>query len=396
MRLRGRNVQTSEPIEVTVEGQTIESVAPAPDETAQGPDVLGDDGLWLAPALFDSQVNGFGGRDLNAPDTTPEDVVAVMRLLWEGGVARFCPTVTTQSAERMTASLRAIREACETDPRVAHAAVTLHIEGPYISSEDGPRGAHPRAHTRPPDLDEFRRMQDAAGGRIGYVTLAPELPGAIPFVERLAADGVVVSLGHHGGSVEQIRDAVAAGARHCTHLGNGAHAVLPRHPNYIWEQLAEDRLTAGLIPDGHHLPPSVLKSMVRAKGLERAVLVSDAIAIAGRPPGRYTRPGGQTLEITPEGRIQVADTPYLAGSGLRLHEGVANTVRFAGTSLAETFVLATRNPARVFGVDGSYGALAPGMAADLLLFRWDETAARLDVVATVAAGQVVYRAAPAA
>ena len=135
---------------------------------------------------------------------------------------------------------------------------------------------------------------------------------------------------------------------------------------------------------------------MRAKGLERAVLVSDAIAIAGRPPGRYTRPGGQTLEITTEGRIQVADTPYLAGSGLRLHEGVANTVRFAGTSLAETFSLATRNPARVFGVDGSYGALAPGMAADLLLFRWDEAAPAWTWSATVAAGQVVYQAAPAA
>jgi N-acetylglucosamine-6-phosphate deacetylase len=414
VRLRGRDVQTSEPIEVTISGQTIESVAPAPgadlrrsprtggeasrapqtswDEAARGPDVLGGDGLWLAPALFDSQVNGFGGRDLNAPDTTPEDVAAVMRLLWEGGVARFCPTVTTQSSERMTASLRAIREACETDPQVAHATVTLHIEGPYISSEDGPRGAHPRAHTRPPDLDEFRRMQDAAGGRIGYVTLAPELPGAIPFVERLAAEGIVVSLGHHGGSAETIRDAVAAGARHCTHLGNGAHATLPRHPNYIWEQMAEDRLTAGIIADGHHLPPSVLKSMVRSKGLERAVLVSDAIAAAGLPPGRYPRPGGQTLEITPEGRIQVADTPYLAGSGLRLNEGVANTVRFAGTTLAETFLLATRNPARVFGVGGAYGDLAPGMAADLLLFRWDEDAARLDVVATIAAGQVVYQA----
>src|SRR5262249_34383904 len=153
---------------------------------------------------------------------TPDDVGAVVRLQWQSGVARLCPTVTTQSYERMAASLRAIRAACEADPQVAHAAVTVHIEGPYISPEDRPRGAHPRAHTRPPDLDEFRRLQDAAGGRIGYVTLAPELPGAIPFIERLAADGVVVSLGHHGASPEDVRAAVGAGARHCTHLGNGA------------------------------------------------------------------------------------------------------------------------------------------------------------------------------
>ena len=128
-------------------------------------------------------------------------------------MARFCPTVTTQSTERMTASLRAIREACETDPRVAHAAVTLHIEGPYISSEDGPRGAHPRAHTRPPDLDEFRRLQDAAGGGSATSPWRPSCPGRSPSSSGLAAEGMVVSLGHHGASVENIRDAVAAGAR---------------------------------------------------------------------------------------------------------------------------------------------------------------------------------------
>jgi N-acetylglucosamine-6-phosphate deacetylase len=394
VRLRGRHFETGEPVEIAVEGATIAAVGPAPDETAQDAGVLGDDGLWLAPALFDSQVNGFGGRDLNALETTPDDVGAVVRLLWESGVARTCPTVTTQSFERMAASLRAIRAACESDPQVAHAAVTLHIEGPYISSQDGPRGAHPREHTRPPDVDEFHRLQDAAGGQIGYVTLAPELPGAIPFVERLASEGVVVSLGHHGGGTADIAAAVDAGARHCTHLGNGAHATLPRHPNYLWDQMADDRLTAGIIADGHHLPAAVLKCMVRAKGLERSVLVSDAIAAAGLPPGRYQRPGGTAIEVTAAGRIQLADTPYLAGSGLRLHEGIGNTVRFAGTTLAETLRLATRNPARVFGVESSYGALLPGYSADLLLFRWDEGAARLEVVATVAAGRLVFREQP--
>jgi N-acetylglucosamine-6-phosphate deacetylase len=391
MRLRGRHFETGEPVEVTVDGTKIGAVGPAPDETAQAPDVLGDDGYWLAPALFDSQVNGFGGRDLNSEETTPADVRAVMDILREAGVARFCPTVTTSSYERMSHSLRAIRQACEEDPEVAHASATVHIEGPYISSEDGPRGAHPREHTRPPTIDEFRRFQDAAGGRIGYVTLAPELPGAIEFTKQLAGEGVVVALGHHGGSPEDIRRAVDAGARHCTHLGNGAHATLPRHPNYIWEQLAEDRLCAGVIADGHHLPAAVVKSFVRAKGLDRTILVSDAIAAAGLPPGRYTSNKGQTLEISPEGRIGVADTPYLAGSGLRLNEGIGNTVRFSGISLAEAINLATRNPARLFGVGDSYGRLQPGYDADLLLFRWDDAARKVQVSATIAAGQIVYR-----
>jgi N-acetylglucosamine-6-phosphate deacetylase len=400
MKLRGRHVETGEVVEVGVEDGQIAGVGPAPDEMAQGPDVLGDDGYWLAPALFDSQVNGFGGKDLNAADTSPDDVTAVMRLLWEAGVARFCPTVTTHSFERMSASLRAIRAACEKDRQVAHAAVTLHVEGPYISSEDGPRGAHPREHARLPDWDEFCRLQEAAGGRIGYVTLAPELPGAVRIIERLANEGgrhtasggqVVVALGHHAGDTEQIRAAVEAGARHCTHLGNGAHAQLPRHPNYIWDQLAEDRLSAGIIADGHHLPPAVVKTFVRAKGLERTVLVSDAIAAAGLPPGRYPGNKGQELEISADGRIGLAGTPLLAGSGLRLHQGIENAVRFAGISLPQAVRLATINPAQLFGIEGQYGRLAPGQAADVLLFRWDEAVAEVTVEATVAAGEVVYR-----
>jgi N-acetylglucosamine-6-phosphate deacetylase len=358
---------------------------------AQAPGVLGDDGYWLAPALFDSQVNGFGGRDLNADDTSEDDVRAVVDLLHAGGVARFCPTITTDSFERMAHGLRVIGQAIEHDPAIAHAVVTIHIEGPYISGEDGPRGAHPLAHTRPPDLDEFRRFQDAAGGRIGYVTLAPELPGAVPFVEALVAEGIVVALGHHAGSAEQIRAAVDAGASHCTHLGNGAHATLPRHPNYIWEQLAEDRLSAGIIVDGHHLPPAVVKTLVRTKGLERTILVSDAIVEAGLPPGRhFNRTKQQWREISVDGRIGVADTPYLAGSGLRLNEAIGKTVRFASISLAEAIHLATSRPARLFGIADRYGGLAPGQSADLLLFRWDEAAAEVIVAATVSAGQLVF------
>jgi len=393
MKLKGRHYVSGRTVEVTLQGNLIESVEPV--ESANG----GTD-TWLAPALFDSQVNGFGGRDLNAADTSPDDVAAVMRLLWEAGVARFCPTVTTHSFKRMAASLHAIHQACETDPQVAHASVCTHVEGPYISSEDGPRGAHPRDHARPPDWDEFLRLQEAAGGRIGYITLAPELPGAAAFIERLATDGpglthngreIVVALGHHAGSAGQIRAAVDAGARHCTHLGNGAHAQLPRHPNYLWDQLAEDRLSAGIIADGHHLPPAVVKTFVRTKGLDRTILVSDAIAAAGLPPGRYESGKGTPLEITETGRIQVADTPYLAGSGLRLHEGIGNAVRFADISLAQSLRLATANPARLFSIQDVYGQLEPGYSADLLLFHWDETEQRVTVQTTLAGGEVVYR-----
>src|SRR5262249_12675635 len=148
--------------------------------------------------------------------------------------------------------LRTLGAACDTDPELAHATPAFHLEGPYISAEDGPRGAHPSAHVRPPDWEEFCRLQEAAGGRIRLVTLAPEREGALGVIERLVATGVVVALGHTAATGRQIHDAISAGARLSTHLGNGAHAVLPRHPNYIWEQLAADELWASIICDGHH------------------------------------------------------------------------------------------------------------------------------------------------
>ena len=232
---------------------------------------------------------------------------------------------------------------------------------------------------------------NGCGGRIGVVTLAPESPGAIPFVERAAGAGVIVALGHHGASGEQIAAAVAAGARLSTHLGNGAHAQLPRHPNYIWEQLAEDALWAGIIPDGHHLPPAVVKCFVRAKGVERLLLVSDAIHLAGLPPGKYEFLD-RAVEVSLSGRVSLAGTPYLAGSILYLCQGLANAMAFAGVSLEDVVDMATANPVRLLGLAGTRGALAVGQPADLVLLQLDQAARRADVVATVAAGQVVYSA----
>ena len=155
---------------------------------------------------------------------------------------------------------------------VGQAMEAFHLEGPYISPDDGPRGAHPARWVRPPDLEEFRRLQDAARGNIRLVTLSPEWPQAPRFIEAIVQQGVVASIGHTRASSEQISDAVSAGATLSTHLGNGADAVLPRHPNYLWEQLAEDRLAASFIVDGFHLPPSFLNVALRAKGLELSLI----------------------------------------------------------------------------------------------------------------------------
>jgi N-acetylglucosamine-6-phosphate deacetylase len=358
---------------------------------------LGDESLVIAPAFIDVQVNGVAGRNVNAANVTAEEIAAIPSHLHASGAAMFCPTVTTGSAEQMTRSLKAIAGACR-DPKVAHAIPGIHVEGPYISAEDGPRGAHVLQYVRDPDWDEFQRFQEAAEGRIKILTLAPERAGAIPFISKVAASGVIVSLGHTAAEPMHIDAAVKAGARMSTHLGNGAHARLPRHPNYIWEQLSKDELWMGFIADGHHLPPAVVKCFVRAKGLDRSVLVSDAVALAGLPPGRYAGEAvfglgdPREVDVSPEGKISLAGTPYLAGAGLLIHRCVENIPRFCGLPLSDAIRLASLNPARLLGIQDRAGSVEVGRSADLTLLRWDADRQTLRVEATMVQGEVVWSA----
>ena len=294
------------------------------------------------PGFFDLQANGFAGVDFNAPDLTADRVHLALERMRRVGVTRVLPTLVTSSFEDFAACARVL--AAMTDTAIAG----IHMEGPYLSPEDGPRGAHPRAHARPASADDFDRRQEAAGGRIALVTLAPEVPGALALIERLAAAGVRVALGHTAASPQQIADAISAGATLSTHLGNGCAAVLPRHPNVIWEQLAADELHASLIVDGHHLPAATVKAMVRAKGVERTILVTDAIAAADCPAGRY-RMGAVECELGADGRVSLPGTPFLAGSSLTMDRAVANTVRFTGLPIDAVLAMASVNPARYMG-----------------------------------------------
>jgi N-acetylglucosamine-6-phosphate deacetylase len=404
MRIRGRLCETGEVATVTLVEDRITAVEGGAAAGVGSWDLGGED-LWLAPAFIDLQVNGYGGYDFNLDALGAEraarrevEPVAVERLAdgqpaWEivarlgrAGTALLCPTFCTGSREGMRVSLAQLARACDTDRQLARALVAFHVEGPYLASEDGPRGAHPREYVRDPDWDEFEAFQEAAGGRIRILTLAPEREGALPFIERAAEAGVVVSLGHTGASPEQIRDAIHAGASMSTHLGNGAHAQLARHPNYIWEQLAADELRASIIADGHHLPPAVVKCFARAKRPERLCLVSDAVALGGQPPGVYNE---GRHEVLPTGKVVLAGTPYLAGAGHLLDTCVANALRFTGWPIADVLRAATANPAAILGVDAHAGSVTPGMDAHLTLFRVPESGP-LEIVATIRAGEVIY------
>jgi N-acetylglucosamine-6-phosphate deacetylase len=316
---------------------------------AGGPAVQPLEDGWLAsPGWLDLQVNGYAGLDLNAPGLLPATVVALTGRLWREGVAAYYPTLITGTRQRYEEAISAIVAARDEDSRVAASIPGIHLEGPYISPLEGARGAHPLADVRPPDWAEFTALQDRARGLIRLVTLAPEAPGALPFIERLAAAGILVAIGHTLANGTQIRAAVDAGARLSTHLGNGAPAMLPRHPNVIWDQLGEDRLSASLIVDYHHLPPHVARAMIRAKGVERSCLISDSVAIAGLAPGQYDTAVGEKVELAADGRLSLAGTPYLAGSSISLREAVEKTIPLAGLEAAVR--MASLNPATVAGV----------------------------------------------
>jgi N-acetylglucosamine-6-phosphate deacetylase len=226
------------------------------------------------------------------------------------------------------------------------------------------------------------------------VTLAPEVPGALEVIEKLVAAGVVVAIGHTAASPETIRQAVRAGARMCTHLGNGSHLQMPRHHNYVWEQLAADDLWASFIVDGHHLPPSVVKCLVRAKGTKRSILTSDAISAAGMPPGRY-RLGAVDIVVQPDYRAERADsagTGILAGSAIDLLCGVQNVIRFTGVPLLDAIAMASANPATVMGLSSRIGTLEQGFDANLIVFEWNSNSGTLRLQQTIMEGQVVYDA----
>lgn len=308
-----------------------------------------DDGTWQCPGFIDIQVNGFAGADYNSPTATLEEIAKSLQAMFTTGVTRLLPTVITGSPENMIGALRNLSDARE---RLAEgrAIAGFHVEGPHISPEDGPRGAHPARWVRPPDIEEYLRWQDETNGGIKLVTLSPEWPEAPQYIERLTRDGVVTSIGHTRATAAQIRDAVNAGATLSTHLGNGAHATLARHPNYIWEQLAEDRLSASFIVDGLHLPDSFLRVALRAKGIARSILVTDAVAPAMCEPGPY-KLGEVDVELKEDQRVVLRGGTRLAGSSLRMDHAIANAMRIASLSLEDAVAMATTNPARLCGVE---------------------------------------------
>lgn len=357
-------------VQIEIQSHQISSVREVGPTNSERP--------WISPGFVDIQVNGFGGIDFSAPDLDAEKVVRVLPPLWKTGVTTFCPTLITNTIEHLERNFRVLEEARRLDARFAATAPCYHLEGPYLSP-GGSHGAHNPALMRSPNWDEFLRLQQVAGGKIAIVTLAPELPGACGFIRRARAAGIVAAIGHTDGAPEHIHQAVEAGAELSTHLGNGCPALIHRHQNPIWAQIANDRLQASLICDGFHLPPDFVRTIYKAKGIARCILVTDAVHVATLPPGRYSLVGSE-IELLPSGQVVTADRQSMAGSALSMNRAISVFQNFAGASLEESLQAATTNPGKLLHRTGICTGIAPGQPANLVLCRMESSLLHIETV----------------
>lgn len=330
-----------------------------------------------APGLVDVQVNGFAGVDLMT--ATAEEVRQVGRELLRHGVTSYLPTLITAAASTTSRALDVLAEvAGDPDPSGAR-VLGVHLEGPYLSSRR--LGTHPAVHRRDPDLAELAGWRRR--GPVVAVTLAPELPGGLAAVRALAAEGVLVSVGHSDATAEQAHEAFDAGARTVTHLFNAMSPLHHRSPGVPGAALGRRDVVVQLVVDGHHLAPDAVRA-AWAAATGRVVLVTDATAAAGRPDGSYEL-AGVRLDVR-QGAVRNS-RGALAGSALTLDSGVRNAVGL-GIPVAEALAAATVAPARLLR-RRDVGRLTPGSRADLVVL--DDA---LEVQRTYLGGRPVEELAP--
>jgi N-acetylglucosamine-6-phosphate deacetylase len=358
--LRGRIPGLPGLWELAVEGAVIRAA------TLGDPAPAAPIGTWITPGLFDAQVNGIQGVDFSSAEAGGEELARADAALAALGVSRYCPTLITASRQSTLERLAALRDAREAG--AIPGAWGVHLEGPWISSEEGYRGVHSAAHARDPSVAELEAFQAAAGGAVRLLTLAPERPGSMAVIRAAAGIGITVALGHTNAPQAVIAEAVRAGARLSTHLFNGCPRAVDRHDNVIFSQLAEDGLAASFIADGHHVPWPALKTGLRAKGPDRCILVSDLMPLSGSADGDY-RLAGHDVTLR-DGRLSVRGTPMLAGAARTLDRDVAVLAGREEPGIEAALLMATRNPARLLGC-ASWAELLPGRAGPLAVFEWD-------------------------
>jgi N-acetylglucosamine-6-phosphate deacetylase len=325
--------------------------------------------IYISPGLIDNQINGYANVDFSGNNLTAESVNSAVQSIWKDGVTTFLPTVITNSHENLIRNLKILDKAFTENGMAGDSVPGFHLEGPYISPEEGYRGCHPLQYIRKPSWSEFSEYQKASGGRIIQVTIAPETEGAQDFIRKCTDEGIVVAIGHTNATAEQIKTAVENGATLSTHLGNGAANFIHRHRNPIWPQLANERLTPTIIADGHHLLPEELSVFYKVKGVDNIILTSDVIYLIGMTPGNYSFLG-MNVTLQDDGLVMNKELNCLAGASYPLKKGVENIMTSTGCSLTYAIKMASENVSRVYKLYDR-GTLATGKKADIILFERD-------------------------
>ncbi|MBA8879352.1 N-acetylglucosamine-6-phosphate deacetylase [Phyllobacterium myrsinacearum] len=307
----------------------------------------------ITGGLVDIQVNGFAGVDFNSSDLTPEVLDHALEVMLATGVTTCLPTIITAYPDELEARFTAL-DRCVNSSRLGPLMCPgYHLEGPFLNPAQGFSGCHPAGAMTAADPALVTHLQSKIKRPILLTTVAPEISGGLDFIRAMAAQSILVSIGHSSADFAMVEAAVQAGATMSTHLGNGLPQSLPKLDNPLFAQLGEDRLLATFIADGIHLPPKALKSLIRAKGFERSALVTDAVAAAAVPAGTYDF-AGMRIERTGDGMVRLPGTTGLAGSSLRLDEAVRNLVRWNIASFEQAIEMASTR---------LLGALAPALRA---------------------------------
>lgn len=329
--------------------------------------------MTLIPALFDVHIHGSGGHDVM--EATESALNRIGAFLARRGVGAYCATTVTAPLESLLRALSGLARLINA-PLDGARPVGIHLEGPFLSPHK--RGAHAESQLLTPSIALFDRLWQASEGNIRVMTIAPELPNAEETITHATKMGVRVSLGHSNANSANARSGVLAGAASATHTFNAMRRFDHRDPGLVGEVLTNDRLFAEIICDGLHVEPTAVRLFWKAKGPERAILVTDAMAGAGMPDGAY-RLGEMEVRVR-NGRCVVGQDT-LAGSTLTLDRAVKNFADFTGAGIAEAVTLATTNPARMTGLDAEIGLLAPGRSADIAVLS-----SKNEVIGTILRG----------
>ncbi len=358
--IQARHYLTGDPVEVRWEHGVIQSISPAAEKPPSD--------CWVAPALVDLQVNGFGGIDFQRNNLSSGDLHVAQRSLLSAGCTRWLLTLITDEWPVLLTRLRHLRALRESSPELRRAIAGWHVEGPFLSREPGFCGAHHPVLMLDPSPEHIRQLREVTGDDPLLLTLAPECPGALEAIEQATALGAKVSLGHTNASAEIIAEAIARGATGFTHLGNACPRELDRHDNILWRVLDTEGLHVSLIPDAIHVSPTLFRLVHKLRPPGSIYYTADAMSAAGMPPGRYPL-GALELEVGADQVVRQPGRTNFAGSALRPLDGVFRAAEMLGCSWREAWARFSDAPAAFMGLPGG---LAVGQRADFCVLDVSE------------------------